>query len=75
MSDPDRMLLVQHINMLTTHDINTLNIKKLHGHKDCYRLKVNNFRIIYKIDHNGKLFIVALIGPRKDIYQLVQRLF
>ncbi len=62
------------INDLITPSITFLNVKKLQGYKDLYRLKVNDFRIVYKIDKFGKLCIVGAIGPRKDIYFSLKRI-
>lgn len=39
---------------------NNVNVKKLKGHHDIFRLRVGDYRIIYTID-NGKL-IITVIG-------------
>jgi len=48
---------------------NSLDIKKLTGYDNIYRLRINNYRIIYEI-HNSILFIFILNGgSRGDIYK------
>jgi len=45
------------------------NIKPLKGeYKGFYRLRVGNYRIIYKIDNENLIIILIRIGHRKDIY-------
>jgi len=45
------------------------DIRPLKGHKDLLRLRVGDYRIIYKID-NGKLIIYIIdAGNRGDIYK------
>jgi len=47
-----------------------LNIKKLQPKSDNkFRLKVNDYRIIYSIDVGNKIIIIHRIGLRKDIYR------
>ncbi len=46
-----------------------LNIKKLSGLKDGYRLRVGKVRIIFEIDHKVKIIWIRKIGFRKDIYR------
>ena len=46
------------------------NIKALKGkHKDKFRLRVNNYRIVYKKDGKKLIIVVISIGHRKDIYK------
>lgn len=46
--------------------------KKLSGYKKTYRTRVGNYRIIYK--KTSKEIFIILIGHRKDIYKLLERL-
>ena len=70
----DRTKIVLKINDLTSSSIKILNIKKLQGHKNLYRLRVDNYRVVYTIDDKGKLLIIAVIGQRKDIYSLLKNI-
>jgi mRNA interferase RelE/StbE len=47
-------------------------IERLTGYNDVYRLRVGDYRIVYKIV--GKKAFVILIGHRKEIYELLSRL-
>lgn len=47
--------------------------KKLSGFFNIYRLRVGNYRLVYKKTHQ-EIYIV-LIGHRQDIYKLVKQLF
>lgn len=33
-----------------------------------YRLRVGDYRVIYELDHNRRLIVVAIIGHRSDVY-------
>lgn len=33
-----------------------------------YRLRVGDYRVIYALDHEGRIIIVIVIGHRSDIY-------
>ena len=44
--------------------------EKLKG-RDAYRIRVNDYRIVYSIEHNKLLIVVISIGHRRDIYRQV----
>lgn len=46
---------------------------KLEGFKNIFRLRVGNFRIVYR-KTSGEIHIV-LIGHRRDIYDMLRRMF
>jgi mRNA interferase RelE/StbE len=33
-----------------------------------FRLRVGNYRVIYTIDHTGRIIIVEVVGHRREIY-------
>ncbi len=43
--------------------------KKLTGSTDLYRMRVGNYRMIYKIKDAELIVLVVKIGHRKDIYR------
>lgn len=47
--------------------------KKLKGYKDIFRIRVGDYRIIYR--RTREQIYIILIGHRKDVYQLFRRLF
>ncbi len=42
--------------------------KKLKG-EDAYRIRVNDYRVIYEIDDSKIIITVVSVGHRKDIYK------
>lgn len=45
------------------------NIKRLKGHQDLLRLRVDDYRVIYTVN-NGKLVVCVVdIGNRGDVYK------
>jgi mRNA-degrading endonuclease RelE of RelBE toxin-antitoxin system len=48
----------------------TLNIKKLKGRQDIYRVRQGRIRIIYKINVDKKIFILTLGRKNDNTYNL-----
>jgi len=44
-------------------------VKKLEGEADIYRVRDENFRIIYRIEDRKLLILVLLVGDRRDVYR------
>jgi mRNA interferase RelE/StbE len=44
------------------------DIKKLKGRIDTYRLRIGNYRILYKIDDAERLITVIRVGVRGSVY-------
>src|SRR5205823_7638950 len=42
--------------------------KKLHGSDDRYRIRIGNYRVIYKIDEKAVTVLIVRIRDRKDAY-------
>ena len=61
---PKQELLLRAISQLPKGDI-----KPLKGHKGVYRLRVDDFRIIYTIDNGQLLICVIDAGNRGQIYK------
>lgn len=43
--------------------------KRLQGHRDLYRIRSGDYRIIYTIKDNQLLVLVVQIGHRREIYR------
>lgn len=43
------------------------DIKKMKGEKDLYRLRVGDYRVLFKIEADN--IIITKIGPRGDVYK------
>jgi mRNA-degrading endonuclease RelE of RelBE toxin-antitoxin system len=46
----------------------TLRTRKLAGHDD-YRIRVGDYRIVYAVDDENRLVIVARIAHRREVYR------
>lgn len=44
-------------------------VKKLEGDDSLYRIRVNDYRIIYQIQDNVLLVTVVKVGHRREIYR------
>ena len=45
-----------------------LNVKKLKGYENTYRIRVGSWRIIYRVNKNEKSIVIYDILPRKSAY-------
>jgi mRNA interferase RelE/StbE len=44
-------------------------VKKLSGFKNLYRIRINDYRVIYSIEDNVLIIHILKVGHRKDIYK------
>ena len=49
----DALRIADTIEQVVKGKLNNLNIKKLKGHKDVFRVRVGNYRVIYKQKSNN----------------------
>lgn len=61
----ERLRVIKAIEMLPDGE----DIKKLKGHDDLLRLRVGEYRIIYKVEHGELIVLVIDAGNRGEIYQ------
>lgn len=61
---PQRIRIMQAIQALPSGDV-----KKLKGDNELYRLRVGDYRVVYKIDDGLLLITVVNAGNRGQIYR------
>ena len=64
--------ILDKIKMLLNDNYKNLDIKKLKGYANLYRIKVGNYRIVYQPDLKNKN-IKVVAEHRKNIYSLINR--
>ena len=65
-----RQRISHHLELLSENPRNPeLNIKKLKGESLLYRLRVGNYRILYRIEDDRLVIVVINIGSRGDVYK------
>lgn len=67
----DQIAIAEKIRSLK-EEKSLLTAEKLQGYKDIYRVRIGSYRIVYR--KFSDLFYIILIGHRKDIYEVLQRL-
>lgn len=68
-SKEEEKLIILKLKLLDFPYPTGLNIKKLSGSENSYRLKVKKIRAIFVINFELKQMIIRKIGYRKDIYR------
>ena len=66
--------VVSKIKSLTSSDSQSLNIKKLQGYKNLYRLRVSDYRVIFAVIPDKRIILITVIGHRKEVYDIAKRL-
>ncbi|MBD3616644.1 MAG: type II toxin-antitoxin system RelE/ParE family toxin [Gracilimonas sp.] len=66
--DPYKSNIIDTIEQLT-EDARPPGCTKLKGASDLWRVRVNDYRVVYQIKDEQLLILVIRIGHRKDIYE------
>ncbi len=66
--DPYKSNLINTIDQLSDNP-QPNGCKKLKGAESLWRIRVNDYRIVYQIKDEQLLILVIRIGHRKDIYE------
>lgn len=62
------LTILDEIEKLTSNPF-PANYKKIQGVENIYRLKVNNYRVIYKLENDELIIEVIRVRHRKDVYR------
>lgn len=60
--------IIRALKLLLAADRTLVDIKPLKGRND-WRLRVGDYRVIFIIDNENKVYFVTKIGPRGDVYK------
>lgn len=55
---------------LSAGEFDGLDVKKLKGRDDIFRIRRSDIRIIYKITHNKQIFVLAIERRSEKTYKL-----
>ncbi len=69
LEEKERTQIILKIKQLNFPFPGSLNVKKLAGLDDFYRIKVGKIRILFQINHELRRIIIRKIGYRKDVYR------
>jgi mRNA interferase RelE/StbE len=48
--------------------------RKLSGHHSLYRIRVGDFRIVYQVEDQKLVVLIAAVANRRDVYEQIKRL-
>ncbi|WP_182537260.1 type II toxin-antitoxin system RelE family toxin [Fontibacillus panacisegetis] len=67
---PSRVRIIHHLDILSVNPFHPdLDIKKMKGTSEEFRLRVGSYRIVYTIEDIRLLIHVLKIGSRGDVYK------
>ncbi len=62
--------VIENLEILKEYPIpRLLNLKKLRGYEDTYRIRIGRIRIVYSINWGEGRMIIHFIGPREKAYR------
>ena len=68
LSSKERLIVAKIIKQLLAGTFTGLSIKKLRGHGNIFRIRKGRIRIIYRLDANGEIFILAIERRSEKTY-------
>ncbi|GGA40592.1 type II toxin-antitoxin system RelE family toxin [Paenibacillus physcomitrellae] len=67
---PTRNRILDHINILSENPKHPeLDIKKMQGTENQYRLRVGSYRVIYSYFNDQLIIVIIKVGSRGDVYK------
>lgn len=69
LSEKERAWVKTILHQLATGDFLGLAVRKLKGREDIFRVSKGNFRVIYRKDAGGKIYILAIRRRKEDTYK------
>jgi mRNA interferase RelE/StbE len=67
---PTRNRILDHIKILSENPRNPeLDIKKMQGLEDRFRLRIGSYRIIYSVFNDQLIIVIIKVGTRGDVYK------
>jgi len=73
LSTRERQRVADQIDALKTNP-RPQSCEKLKGREDFYRIRVGDYRVIYRVEDKVLLILIVRIGDRKEIYEIIRRL-
>ena len=70
LSERERGIIKELLNDLAVGKTANLDIKKLRGHDDIFRIRKSSLRIIYRKDPAGRIFLLAIERRDESTYKL-----
>lgn len=64
----DRQRILDALLILETGDFTGIDVKPLKS-RSGWRLRVGDYRVLFLVDRENKVFVVTRIGSRGDIYK------
>jgi len=68
LSEKEKALTKEILVLLESNRASSLNIKKLKGHNDIFRVRKGNIRIIYKVE-SSQIVLIAITRRNEKTYK------
>ena len=70
LTEKERDVVRDLLRCLAGNETENLDIKKLKGHDDIFRVRKASLRIIYRKDPHGRIFLLAIERRSESTYKL-----
>ena len=71
LSQKERNVIKEVLEKVKFGDIANLDIKKLKGLDNCFRIRKGEIRIIYRIDENKEVFLLSIERKNDNTYKFL----
>lgn len=65
----ERQIVKEILTRLIKNDIIGINLEKMKGEKDIFRIRKSRIRIIYRVDINNQIFILKIDRRNEKTYK------
>lgn len=69
LNQPEKKVVVDILKKIENNNVIGLDLKKLKGYANIYRVRSGKLRIIYRIDNQDKIFLVSIERRNDNTYK------
>lgn len=69
LNQTEKKIVADILNKIESNRVADLDLKKLKGYPNIYRVRSGKLRIIYRIDHQDKIFLVSIERRNDNTYK------
>lgn len=69
LTQKERAHIKEALDLISTGQANTLDVKKLKGRNDVFRIRKGNIRLIYRLNENKQIFILTIERRNENAYK------
>lgn len=73
-SEPSYSKVVSKVKSLRMFNEDVSNLKKLKGYKNLYRLRIDDYRVVFAFIPEKNIIAITFIAHRREVYDILTRI-